>query len=109
MNDDAAREKLIALMKSLDCMFNGHDSDTDAKITGIVLLVFPFGDHEGRISYLSNGAKRSDVARMMDHIRGDDDNVMLEKMAETIAQEISLEKEIALAAARIALRTYRQD
>jgi hypothetical protein len=58
------REKMIAVVKALDETFNGADRGQDRK-TGFILLVFPFGSHEGRCNYMSNGADRRDVICML--------------------------------------------
>jgi len=33
--------------------------------TGFVLLVFPFGETEGRCNYISNGADRKDIVKLL--------------------------------------------
>jgi hypothetical protein len=33
--------------------------------TGFVLLVFPFGEQDGRCNYISNGADRRDVVKLL--------------------------------------------
>lgn len=48
----------------LDEYFNGTDRGK-ARQTGFVLLVFPFGEKEGRCNYISNGADRRDVVTLM--------------------------------------------
>lgn len=50
--------------KAIDRIFNGdkHGSDRD---TGFILLVFPFGEKEGRCNYISNGADRRDVLKLL--------------------------------------------
>jgi len=47
----------------LDEAFNG-DKRGNERETGFVLLVFPFGDKEGRCNYISNGADRKDIVTM---------------------------------------------
>ncbi len=50
---------------SLDRYFNGDLKGATRRV-GFVLLVFPFGDHENaRCNYISNGADRSDIAKML--------------------------------------------
>jgi hypothetical protein len=54
------REKMNALAKALDNIFNGA---TGPKKTGFVLLTYPFGDNiegTGRVNYIGNG-QREDV------------------------------------------------
>jgi hypothetical protein len=60
----AYREKMNELAHLLDRYFNDGARGADRK-TGFVLLVFPFGDQEGRCNYISNGADRRDVVTMM--------------------------------------------
>jgi hypothetical protein len=48
----------------LDQLFNGQIGGRERMI-GFILLVFPFGDHEGRCNYLSNGADRRDVVVLL--------------------------------------------
>lgn len=58
------REQMTAIAQSLDEIFNGQISSTGRK-TGFILLVFPFGETEGRCNYISNGANRKDVVTML--------------------------------------------
>ena len=58
------REKMVAVAQALDELFNG-EAKGDARQTGFVLLVFPFGEGEGRCNYISNGANRKDIVTMM--------------------------------------------
>lgn len=51
----------------LDEAFNGEAKGLDRK-TGFVLMVFPFlddGGTDGRCNYISNGADREDVVKLM--------------------------------------------
>ena len=48
--------------KALDIAFNGGGA---RRKTGFVLLVFPFGESEGRCNYISNGADRADVLKLL--------------------------------------------
>jgi hypothetical protein len=48
---------------ALDEMFNGEAHGADRKV-GFVLLVFPFGEKEGRCNYISNGADRRDIVTL---------------------------------------------
>lgn len=52
-------EQMNQLARYLDQRFNGLAKGKGKK-TGFVLLVFPFGNHEGRCNYISN-AEREDV------------------------------------------------
>jgi hypothetical protein len=47
---------------TLDVFFNER---TEPRQTGFVLLVFPFGEKEGRCNYISNGADRSDIIKLL--------------------------------------------
>jgi hypothetical protein len=60
----AYREKMTAIAQSLDEVFNGQVGGPGRK-TGFILLVFPFGETEGRCNYISNGANRKDVVTML--------------------------------------------
>jgi hypothetical protein len=56
-------ERMNALAAGLDEIFNG-DAKGDARSTGFVLLVFPFGDRSGRANFISNGADRRDIVTL---------------------------------------------
>jgi len=58
------RAQMIAVAQVLDETFNGEARGTDRK-TGFVLLVFPFGDVDGRCNYISNGADRRDIIKLL--------------------------------------------
>ena len=62
--EDAYRENMVAIARVLDEQFNGEAEGNDRKV-GFVLLVFPFGEGEGRCNYISNGADRKDIITMM--------------------------------------------
>lgn len=57
-------QKMHAVAQALDALFNG-DAKGPARQTGFVVLVFPFGEAEGRCNYISNGADRRDIVTMM--------------------------------------------
>jgi hypothetical protein len=57
-------EKMNALARALDEFFNARAKGDDPQ-TGFVLLVFPFGETEGRCNYISNGADRRDIVTLM--------------------------------------------
>jgi hypothetical protein len=57
-------QKMNAIARALDEMFNGTDRGKDRK-TGFVLLVFNYGEDQGRCNYISNGADRKDVVTLM--------------------------------------------
>jgi hypothetical protein len=58
------REKMNAVAQGLDEVFNGEARGKDRKV-GFVLLVFPYGEGEGRCNYISNGADRKDIVTML--------------------------------------------
>jgi hypothetical protein len=58
------RTKMQDLARAMDAFFNG-DAKGDERKTGFVLLVFPFGEQEGRCNYISNGADRKDIVVML--------------------------------------------
>lgn len=57
-------ESMNAIARTVDVFLNGELRGKDRK-TGFVLLVFPFGEQEGRCNYISNGADRRDIVVMM--------------------------------------------
>jgi hypothetical protein len=58
-------ELMNAVARGLDEIFNG-ELKGDARKTGFVLMVFPFGEaSDGRCNYISNGADRKDVVTLM--------------------------------------------
>jgi hypothetical protein len=61
--EEQYRQKMLAVAKTLDEVFNGTARGPDRK-TGFVLLVFRVGD-EGRCNFISNGADRKDVVVLM--------------------------------------------
>jgi hypothetical protein len=62
--EDKYRDKMVAIAQGLDELLNG-EAKGPARKTGFVLLVFPFGENEGRCNYISNGANRKDVVAML--------------------------------------------
>jgi len=63
---DEYRDKMNALAETVDEFFNGTAKGEQRK-TCFVLLVAEFGDHEGRVNYISNG-DRHDVTMMMKEV-----------------------------------------
>jgi hypothetical protein len=55
--------KMQAIAQTLDDLFNDGVKGP-ARETGFVLLVFPFGEKEGRCNYISNGADRRDIVTL---------------------------------------------
>jgi hypothetical protein len=62
-NDPRFREAMVYAMEQLDILFN-QGKKAPHKTVGIVMLVFPYGDQEGRCNYISNGADRRDICTM---------------------------------------------
>ncbi len=58
------REQMNAVARTLDEVFNGAARGSARKI-GFVLLVFPYGEAEGRCNYISNGADRRDMVKLL--------------------------------------------
>jgi hypothetical protein len=54
------REQMSDLARFINEYFNG-DAKGEARETGFVLIVFPFGNKDGRCNYISNGAAREDL------------------------------------------------
>ena len=59
------KDKMYLLAKMLDYEFNGTLTG-DARKTGFIIMVFPFGNEDGRCNYISNGADRNDVIKLME-------------------------------------------
>ena len=57
-------KQMQAIAQVLNETFNGGLKGQD-RPTGFVLMVFPFGSHDGRCNYISNGADRADVVTLM--------------------------------------------
>lgn len=58
------REQMQGVAAALDYAFNG-DAKGAERTVGFVLLVFPYGDNEGRCNYISNGADRADIVKLL--------------------------------------------
>jgi len=65
--EDQYHEVMNTIAFALDKVLNGEDAMANKieRKTGFVLLVFPYGDKSGRCNYISNGADRSDVVKLM--------------------------------------------
>ena len=61
---DEYRAQMNAVAKILDEVFNGVARGADRQV-GFVLLVFPFGEKDGRCNYISNGADRADMVKLL--------------------------------------------
>ncbi len=62
--EDRYAESMKRVVRAIDQTFNGDVRGKDRKV-GFVLMVFPFGSHEGRCNYMSNGAAREDIVTLM--------------------------------------------
>ena len=64
LGDEPVEARFIKRMEfiahQLDAVLN--PAETRPKEVGFVLLVFPFGEGDGRCNYISNGADRSDLS-----------------------------------------------
>ena len=61
--EEAYRKQMQGVARALDEAFNGDARGNDRKV-GFVLLVFEFGEKEGRCNYISNGADRKDIVTL---------------------------------------------
>jgi hypothetical protein len=61
--DQKYRDSMNAVAEALDRTFNGEARGDDRKV-GFVLLVFEFGEKQGRCNYISNGADRNDIVTL---------------------------------------------
>ncbi len=57
---DAYRDRMNELAGFLDEQFNGQRGGPGREV-GFVMLIFPFGETEGRCNFISNGADRKDI------------------------------------------------
>jgi hypothetical protein len=57
-------EMMKGVARAIDEVFNDGVKGPARKV-GFILLVFPFGEVEGRCNYISNGASRKDVVTML--------------------------------------------
>jgi hypothetical protein len=62
---DQYRAQMVAIARALDQFLNGDVTGPDRGV-GFVLLVYPFNEKGGRCNYISNGANRDDVAKLME-------------------------------------------
>lgn len=60
------KEFLDSLAAGLDQILNGKGvlEDKSLRKNGFVLLIFPYGQNDGRANYVSNGARRADIIQM---------------------------------------------
>lgn len=62
--ETAYANKMNKVAALLDVIFNDGAHGAD-RSTGFVLLVFPFGSSDGRCNYISNGADRRDITKLL--------------------------------------------
>lgn len=60
----AYHDQMVAIMQTLDEFVNPGQRAPN-KTTGIVLMMFPYGEVTGRCNYMSNGADRRDIVTLM--------------------------------------------
>jgi hypothetical protein len=58
--EEQYRESMQRVAAALDEIFNPGQRAPN-KAVGFVLLLFPYGSHDGRCNYISNGADRRDI------------------------------------------------
>ena len=51
-------------MEAIDDVFNGVGATPATRKIGLVLLSFPYGAHDGRCNFISNGADRKDLVAL---------------------------------------------
>ena len=56
-------EQMVAVMKTLDEFINPGQKAPN-KTTGIVVLMFDYGEGPGRCNFISNGADRRDIVTL---------------------------------------------
>jgi hypothetical protein len=61
--DQKYRDQMNAVAEALDRIFNGEARGA-ARKAGFVLLVFEYGEKQGRCNYISNGADRKDIVTL---------------------------------------------
>jgi hypothetical protein len=57
--------QMVAIMQTLDEFLNGPKGPNYVKRNGIVIMMFPFDNFDGRCNYMSNGADRRDIVTLM--------------------------------------------
>ena len=61
--EDKYREQMNRLAAAVDEYFNGTAKGSDRSV-GFVMLVFEYGEKEGRCNFISNGANRKDIVTL---------------------------------------------
>lgn len=62
--EDKHREFMRALAQGIDKLLNGDKTGKDRE-NAFVLMIFPFGDFDGRCNYISNGVSRKDMVVLL--------------------------------------------
>ena len=62
--EEKFRANMLTLARMIDDLFNGERHGADREV-GFVLLVFPYGESESSCNYISNGADRRDVIKLL--------------------------------------------
>lgn len=65
--EEPTRKQMEVVMRTLDGYVNGDAKGADRK-TGIVVMMFEFGDDPGRCNFMSNGVSRADLVTLMREI-----------------------------------------
>ena len=63
--DEQYHAQMTAIMQTLDELLNGPKGPGYVKRNGIVIMMFPFENFDGRCNYMSNGADRADIVTLM--------------------------------------------
>jgi hypothetical protein len=61
---DDLKQQMHDMAHEIDRILNGGATGPGRK-WGYVVMTFPFGNHDGRCNYISNGADRKDVVVLM--------------------------------------------
>jgi hypothetical protein len=62
--EERYRTQMNSIARVLDEVLNGDKRGKDRTV-GFVLLVFPYGEADGRCNYISNGADRKDMVKLL--------------------------------------------
>jgi hypothetical protein len=62
--EDKYHAQMQAIAATLDEFLNGETKGAARKV-GFVLMVFEYGNIDGRCNYISNGADRADIVNLM--------------------------------------------
>lgn len=65
IESDDLHARMTAIMAALDEFANGPKGPGYTKKHGIVVMMFPYDNFDGRCNYMSNGADRRDIVTLM--------------------------------------------